>query len=88
MAALKKTRLGFVFGYIHSRGGGFIGIDADFVRMCMQCCADRRFVEIDDKQSSSCVLGPIEPHGLDSEDRHGPWGDVNPLGISFAELMD
>ena len=44
-----RTRLGFVLGCIHSRGGGFIGIDADSVCMCMQCCADRRDVEIDDK---------------------------------------
>ena len=56
--------------------------------MCMQCCADRREVETDDKSSSSYVFGPIEPHGRDFEDRHCPWGDDNPLGITFVESMD
>ena len=65
-----------------------IGIDIDYVRMFMQCCAGRRDVEIDYKQSLSCVFGPIEPHGLDSDDCHGPWGDVNLLGTTFAESMD
>jgi hypothetical protein len=36
----------------------------------------------------SCVFGPIEPHGLDFEDLHVPWGGVNPLGITFVESMD
>ena len=83
-----RTRLDFVLGCIHTRGGGFIGIDIDYVRMFMQCCAGRRDVEIDYKQSLSCVFGPIEPHGLDFEDRHGPWGDVNRLGITLGESMD
>ena len=85
-----RTRLGFVPGCIHSRVGGFIGIDGDYVRMFMPCCcwAGRCNVEIDDKQSLSCVFGPIEPHGLDFEDRHGPWGDVNRLGTTFVESMD
>ena len=56
--------------------------------MCMQCCADSREVETDDKSSSSYVFGPIEPHGRDFEDGHCPWGDVNPLGITFVESMD
>ena len=88
MTALNKSRLGFVLGCIHSRGGGSIGIDADSVCMCMQCCADRRVVETDDKSSSSYVFGPIEPHGRDFEDRHCPWGDDHPLGITFVESMD
>ena len=46
-----RTRLGFVLGCIHTRGGGFIGIDVDYVRIFMQCCAGRRDVEIDYKQS-------------------------------------
>ena len=57
MAALNKPRLGFVLGCIHSRGGASIGIDADYVCMCMQCCADRRGVEIDDKQSIVVMRG-------------------------------
>ena len=38
--------------HTHLRGGGFIGIDADYVCMCMQCCAERREAETDYKQSA------------------------------------
>ena len=49
MTALNNPRLGFALECIYSSGGASIGIDADSVCVCMQCCADRRDVEIDDK---------------------------------------
>ena len=38
--------------HTHWRGGGFLGIDTDYVCMCMQCFADRLEAEWDYMQSS------------------------------------
>ncbi|QNG28585.1 hypothetical protein [Synechococcus sp. LTW-R] len=37
--------------HTHWRGGGFIGIDANYVCMCMQCCAIHREAWVEFRQA-------------------------------------
>ena len=54
MAASKEELASIFPRTLHRnwRVGDFIGIDADYVCMCMQCCAERREAERDYMQSS------------------------------------